>query len=214
MPGARAGRVAALLGDEAELGQRDGAGHVWFGADPLARAQHIAYVGFGDVEPALPARRLAEAELREDVPRQVALLGRQAHGTFEELAGLGQVTGVQRAPAQPRQGIGRLRPQAEVLGHAQAVPVQPVRPSVVPGCRRSGTEPFDGLQLPPAVTELAEDLQALLGVTVHGGRVAPDHRQLGAGAQGRRDSPLVAKRLEARERLVRHSARHGWIAEI
>ena len=102
MPGLRAGRVAALLGDETELGQRDGTGHVRFGADPLARAQHVAYVGFGDVKPALPARRLAEAKLREDVPGQVALLGRQTHGPFEELAGLGEITGVQRAPAQPR----------------------------------------------------------------------------------------------------------------
>ena len=186
------------------------------GSEPirLARAQHVANVGFGDVEPALPARRLAEAELREDVPRQVALLGRQAHGPFEELAGLGQVTGVQRAPAQPRQGIGRLRPQAEVLGHAQAVPVQPVCPRVVPGCRRSGTEPFDGLQLPPAVTELAEYLQALLGVAMHRGRVAPDHRQLGAGAQGRRDSPLAAERAEACQRPGDHGLAHGWVTEI
>ena len=138
--------------------------------------QHVAHVGFGDVELALPARRLAEAQLREDLPGLVALLGRQPHAPFEELAGLGQVTGLQRAPAQPRQGIGRLRPQAEVLGHPQAVPVQPVCLRAVPGCRRGGTKPLDGLQLPPAVTELAEYLQALLGVAVHGGRVAADHR--------------------------------------
>jgi 3-oxoacyl-[acyl-carrier protein] reductase len=36
-----------LFSDEAEFGQGDGAGHVWFGADPLARLQHVADVGFG-----------------------------------------------------------------------------------------------------------------------------------------------------------------------
>src|SRR5437763_5054113 len=109
MPGARAGRVAALLGDEAEFGQRDGAGHVWFGAYPLARAQHVAYVGFGVVELAFAAGRLAEAQLREDLPGLVALLGREPHAPFQELAGLAQVTGPQRAPAQPRQRVGGLR---------------------------------------------------------------------------------------------------------
>ena len=131
-------------------------------------------MGFGDVELALSACCLAEAYLREDVPGLVALLGCKAHGPFEEFAGLGQVTGVQRAPAEPRQGIGRLWPQAKVFGHAQAVSVQPVCLRAVPGCRRRGTEPFDGLQLPPAVTEPAEDLQALLGVAVYGGRVAAE----------------------------------------
>jgi hypothetical protein len=171
-------------------------------------------VGLGNVEIALMARRLAEAELREDVPGLVALLGREAHGPFEELAGPGQVTGLQRAPAEPRQGVGRLRPQAKILGHAQTVPVQPVCPLAVPGCRRRGTEPFDGLQLPPAVAELTEYLQALLGAAVHGGRVAPDHRQLGVGAQGGRNSPLVAERPEARQRLAGHGLAHGRVTEI
>jgi hypothetical protein len=49
-----------------------------------------------------------------------------------------------------------LRPQAEIFGHAQTVPVQPVCLRAVPGCGRRGTKPFDGLQLPPAVTELTE----------------------------------------------------------
>ena len=107
---------------------------------------------------------------------------------------------MQCAPAQPRQGIGCLRPQAKIFGHAQAVSVQPVGPHVVPGCRRRGAEPFDGLQLPPAIAELAEYRQALLGITVGRGGVAPDHRQLGAGAQGRRYPPLVAERPEAGQR--------------
>ena len=103
-----------------------------------------------------PAGRLAEAQLREDLPGLVALLGREPHAPFQELASLGQVTGPQRAPAQPRQRVGGLRPQAKVFGHAQTVPVQPVCLRAVPGRRRRGTKPFDGLQLPPAVTELTE----------------------------------------------------------
>ena len=117
MPGARGGRVAAVLGDEAEFGQRDGAGHVWFGADPLACAQDVADVGFGVVELALPAGCLAEAQLREDLPGLVALPGREPQAPFQELARLSQVTGPQRAPAQPRQRVGGLRPQAKVFGH-------------------------------------------------------------------------------------------------
>ena len=65
----------------------------------------------------------------------------------------------------------------------------------VRGCHR-GTKPLDGLQLPPAVTELAEHRQAPLGEPPRGGTVAADHRYLGVGAQRRRDSPLVALRPE------------------
>ena len=54
----------------------------------------------------------------------------------------------------------------------------------VPDCRRRGTEPFDGLQLPPAVTGLTEHRQALLGAAVRGGRAASVHRQLGAACPG------------------------------
>ncbi len=80
----------------------------------------------------------------------------QGAASFQQLASLGQVTGPQRAPAQPRQRVGGLRPQAKVLGHAQTVPVHPVCLRAVPGCGRCGTKPLDGLQLPPAVTELTE----------------------------------------------------------
>src|SRR5437763_15736476 len=92
--------------------------------------------------------------------------------------------------------------------------MEPVGPRVVPGCRRRGTEPFDGWQLPPAITELTEYRQALAGVAVHGGGVAPDHRQLGAGAQGRRGSPLVAERPEAGQRPVGHRLARGRVTEI
>jgi len=61
VPCARLGLIAALLGDEAELGQGDGPGHVRFGAGPVAGLHHVAYVGFGLSELAFPARYLAEA---------------------------------------------------------------------------------------------------------------------------------------------------------
>src|SRR5262245_62606548 len=80
---------------------------------------------------------------------------------------------------------------------------------VVSCCGLCGTEPFDGLQLPPSVPELAEYRQTLLGVTLRGGGVAADHRQLGAGAQSRSDSPLVAERPEACKRLTDHGLAHG-----
>src|SRR5262249_16767162 len=171
-------------------------------------------MGFGYFELALSARCLAESYLREDLPGLVALLGRKAHGPFEELAGLGQVTGPHRAPAQPRQSIGRLWPQAKLFGHVQAFSVQPTSMLVVSCCGLRGTRPFDGLQLPPSVPEPAEYRQALLGVTLRGGGVAPDHRQLGAGAQSRSDSPLVAERPEACKRLTDHGLAHGWVTEI
>jgi hypothetical protein len=171
-------------------------------------------MGFGRLEVAFPARYLAEAQLREDLAGLVVLPGRQAQGPFEELASLGQVTGSQRAAAQPRQGVGRLRPQAEVFGHAQAVPVQLAGLRQVPGGRRGGAEPFGGLQLPPAVAELAEYHQALLGVAARGGRVAADHRQLGAGTQGRRDAPPVTERAEARQRLADRGLGHGRVVEV
>jgi hypothetical protein len=59
MVGVRSLRLTALLGDEAKLGQRDDAGDVWPGPGPLARPQHVAQVGLGEVELALPARGLA-----------------------------------------------------------------------------------------------------------------------------------------------------------
>jgi hypothetical protein len=74
-------------------------------------------VSLGGIEPALPARGLAEADLGEDLPGLIALPSRQAQGPFEELTGLGQVTGLQRPAAQPRQGIGRLWPEAQLFGH-------------------------------------------------------------------------------------------------
>ena len=80
-------------------------------------------MGLGDVELALPARGLAEAELGEDLPGLVALLGCEAHGPAEELAGLGEVTGLQRASAQPGQRVGRLRPQADPRQRTVAVSV-------------------------------------------------------------------------------------------
>ena len=214
MPRARDLRVAAVLGDKAEFGQRDGPGQVRFGGDPPARVQHAVEVGFGDVEIALPARGLAEAEFREDVTGLVALLGGKAHGALQELSGLGQITGLQRAPAQPRQSIGRLGPQAELLGHVQAVPVQPAGLPVVSGGGLRRAEPLDGLQLPPPVTELTEYRQALLGVGPGGGRVAPDHGHLGAGAQGRRDAPVVAEGPEAGQRPGHHGLGHGRITEV
>src|SRR5215475_2804397 len=171
-------------------------------------------MGFGYFELALSARCLAESYLREDLPGLVALLDREAHGPFEELAGLGQVTGLHRAPAQPRQSIGGLWPQAKLFGHVQAFSVQPTSMLVVSCCGLRGAEPFDGLQLPPSVPELAEYRQALLGITPRGGGVAADHRQLGAGAQGRSDSPLVAERPEACKRLTDHGLARGWVAEI
>jgi hypothetical protein len=54
-------------------------------------------MGFGVVELALPAGRLAEAQLREDLPGLVALLGREPQAPFQELARLSQVTGPQRS---------------------------------------------------------------------------------------------------------------------
>jgi hypothetical protein len=176
--------------------------------------QHAADVSFGGVEIAFPARGLAEAQLGENVTGLVALLGREAHGAFEELSGLGQVTGLQRAPAQPRQGIGRLGPQAKLFGHAQAVSVQPASVLVISGGRLHRAEPLDGLQLPPPVTELTEYRQAVAGVVAGGGRVAPDHGQLGAGAQGRRYAPLVVEGPEAGQRPADDGLARGRITEI
>src|SRR5215475_8236235 len=65
-----------------------------------------------------------------------------------------------------------------------------------------------------SVTEFTEHRQALLGVTVRGSRVAPDHRHLGAGAQGGSDSPPVAERAEACQRPADHGFAHGWVTEV
>src|SRR6266851_4787923 len=105
---ARGRRVTALLGDEAEFGQGDRARRVRFRADPPTRLQHVAHVVFGDIELAFAAGGQTESYLGEDLPGLVALFGRQARSPFEELSSLGQVPGVQRAPAQPRQRIGGL----------------------------------------------------------------------------------------------------------
>ena len=174
----------------------------------------MAQVSLGGIEPALPARRQAEADLGEDLSGLVALPGRQAQGPFEELTSLGQVTGPQRPPAQPRQRIGRLGPEAQLFGHVQSVPVQPSSLRVVSGCGLRCTQPFDGLQLPPPITELTEDRQALLGVVARRGEVAPDHRQLGPGAERRRDSPAVAGRAEACQRPAHHGLGRGRVTEI
>src|SRR5581483_10865520 len=91
--------------------------------------------------------------------------------------------------------------------------MQPFCLLAVDGCYR-GAEPFDGLQLSPAVTELAEHRQALLGEPLGGGIVAADHRELCACAQGRRYTPLVAGRPEARDRVVKHGLGHRAVAEI
>src|SRR5260370_1379952 len=185
-----------------ELGGERGPAHGspgprWLGGGPAVAARHAAQVGFREAELAPPAGGRAEAQLRYAPPGLVALPGGPAQGPFEKPPGLGRVTGVQRTAAQPRQGVGRLRPQAEVFGHAQAVPVQPGGLLAVPGRRQRRAEPLARLQLPPPVTELPEPRQALPGVAVRGRRVAPDDRQLGAGAQRRGRAPPVGERPEA-----------------
>jgi hypothetical protein len=70
------------------------------------------------------------------------------------------------------------------------------------------------LQLSPAVTELTEYRQALLCGALGGIAVASDHRYLGAGAQRRRDPPLVAECPEACKRIVDQCFGLGRITEI
>src|SRR5262249_1758770 len=86
----------------------------------------------------------------------------------------------------------------------------PCGPRLLPPPRRA----IRWLAAAPSVTKLAEHRQALLGVALSGGGVASNHCQLGAGAQGRRDSPPVAECPEACQRLAEHGLANGWVTEI
>ena len=140
-----------------------------------------------------------EAGLGADDARLEAVLGGDPHGAFVEGARRVVVPGEGGGAAEAAELVGGLGPQAEVLGDAQPLFVQPCGPRVVASHLGESGEGFDSEQLPPAVAEFGEESRALPPGALKGAEIAADMGLVGADAQGRGEAPPVVEGAESVE---------------
>src|SRR5215469_7491036 len=176
--------------------------------------EYLTQARIGVIEVAFPAIERAEADVGEYLAWLVGSLCGEPPGLLEEFSRLRVVAGQHRDPAEPGQPVGGLRPQAELPGHPQPVEVQVPALLVVPDGLAPGAQPFGGLQLAPAVPELAEQLQAPLAMVLDRGHVAAGRRVLGASAERRGDPPSVTSGLECGQRPAGQVLAEGQVTEV
>ncbi|MCP9978873.1 hypothetical protein [Actinomadura madurae] len=141
------------------------------------------------------------------------LADRQPPAAFVKVVRGVEIAFEQRDAAEARQASGDLRPEPEFLGVAQAALVQFAGTGVVAGDLREKAEGFGGLEVSPAVTRLAEQLQGLLAVPSGPVEVACRQRLCGPGGERRRLAPDVAGRAEALQRAGRQLADRLQVTE-
>ncbi|WP_434096172.1 hypothetical protein [Streptosporangium roseum] len=209
--------VAALFGDESELGQEQRHAverHAVVRFQPAVPVERVAQVRFGGLQLALPSGAEPGADLGELLGELVGLLGGQSHGPLVELPGLGEVAGQQGDPAEAGEAVGDVGPQLEFLGDAQAVPVQAGGPPVVAGDLGQVAERVRGLQPAPAVAQLTEERGALRTAPSGRGEVAAEHRLSGLAAQRRGHAPAVVEGAEAGQGPAGQVPAGGHVAEV
>ena len=183
-------------------------------AHPAVPVENSVQNSVGAVEIAFPAGERAQADVGEHFSRLVIPLDRQPPGVPEQFPRLRVAAGQDRDPAEPGQPVGGLRPQAEFPGHPQPVGVQPPALLVVADGLAPRAQPFGGLQLAPAVPQLAEQLQAPLAVVADRVEVAPDRSVLSPGAERRRHAPPVPAGLEGGQRPAGQLLAHRQVPEV